>query len=139
VEPNIVVPGYAFRGVWDILFLLLDNAAKHSGGPMTNVLLKVTRDVGSLEIFVSNSVDESIGMEDLRRTADQLSNLHRLPSNLEAARREGGSGHTKLRKILQYDLHCSHYKIAASVGSNRTFVVQVTMNPEWCGDEATSS
>jgi hypothetical protein len=139
VEPNIVVPGYAFRGVWDILFLLLDNAAKHSGGSMTNVLLKVTRDVGSLEILVSNSVDASIGMEDLRRTADQLSSLHRLPSNLEAARKEGGSGHTKLRKILQYDLHCSHYKIAASVGSNRTFVVQVTMNPEWCVDEATSS
>lgn len=41
--PVLTIPGEAFRGVWDILFILLDNAAKHSGGMSTRVVISVLK------------------------------------------------------------------------------------------------
>ena len=131
VDAGLSVPGKAFRGIWDILFILLDNVAKHSACVKTSAELRVSGDAGSISICVASGVDPSVAMETLQESASSLSELHRAPEDLEATRQEGGSGHVKLQKILRYDLGCPDYSIRASVSDKHVFTVSVTMNPEW--------
>lgn len=131
VDAGLTVPGHAFRGVWDILFILMDNAAKHSVRATTSAGLCVSRDAGSISICVTNGVDNSVALETLQQSASSLSKLHAAPEDLAATRQEGGSGHVKLRKILRYDLGCPDYSIRACVNEQHVFTVSVTMKPGW--------
>lgn len=134
VSSDVSMPGHAFRGIWDVLFILMDNVAKHSKLEATHAGLEISHSSDHLVICVTNSVADSIQLEVLQSAAMSLRSLHEAPEDLEGARREGGSGHIKLRKILRYDLACPDYHIHASVSADRVFTVSVTMNPGWSDD-----
>lgn len=83
---------------------------------------------------MKNDVDPSISEAELQSRADAIAVNQVDADDFSATRREGGSGHTKLHKILRYDLGCPEYTIQASVEPPCTFSVTVTMKPEWNND-----
>ena len=135
VEDSICVPGNAFRGLWDILLILLDNTAKHSGSPSTNVVLEITQEKNVVELKISNPVEGVSNWEDLRALTSELSNLEIPADDFMATRQEGGSGYKKLHKILRYDLGITDYKIIVNLSPKNEFVVIVTFSTDWKEDE----
>jgi hypothetical protein len=129
-EIGNALPGSCFRSLWDVLLILLDNAAKHSGKPMAEVRLKAvfTPDVSRLTCTNSMAVTHRT---DLLR--EKVADLNRLSlkneKDLSKLRQEGGSGIAKLHKIVRHDMgRAEGYRIEFDVTSGGDFQVHIDFN-----------
>lgn len=130
VVNDISVPGKAFRPMWDILFILLDNAAKHSRIDITNVNIDVEMDGESVVVRVENPLCEQIDLDQLSTTVDKLNSLTADEDDLASSRTEGGSGYSKLHKIIRYEMGIDKYGVAVSASSD-SYVANITMDVPW--------
>lgn len=120
--------GVLLDGVCEILFVLLQNAILrsefHEQGP--EVKLVAHLDGGCLTIRCENTLCETIDIDERKASANEALQRYERDSALRMARKEGGSGLSKVWRIAEFDLRCSH-SIALEVTNERTFVVTLEL------------
>lgn len=127
IESNAICRGDAFIGLFDVFYILFDNAAIHSGILGVQVDLIADRSGTDLLMEVRSGIDDSVDITGLR---ERVSTLEVKRSGLrEDIRREGGSGFAKLHKVIKHDLEChDDYKIAWYIDDEaRQFVAVVRL------------
>lgn len=114
LEKNISVKnkvaGQYLDGVVEILFILLQNIIKHSGyvADLPKVTVCVVENCNELSIEISNRVSSGVDIENLRNLADQAAQEYRGEAAMQMARQEGGSGLSKVWRIVEHDLSVRH-------------------------------
>ena len=105
----IRVAGVYLDGLVEVFFILIQNAIRHSGLAGSAVSVKV--DVAKGQEFcirVSNSLSPHIDVGELREAAREAVERYKRDSALRMARVEGGSGLSKVWRILEFDLKRRH-------------------------------
>ena len=130
IENEILIPGDVFRSMWDILFILFDNANKHSGLETTGISIKISSKKNTLILSVENELAESIDRLNLTKKIDDLNSLTGKEDDLAASRTEGGSGYSKLHKIISYDMRVEDHEVKVLINNN-LYCVTITMDVPW--------
>ncbi|MBJ9925622.1 MULTISPECIES: hypothetical protein [Burkholderia cepacia complex] len=116
------LPGFMLDGICEILFILLQNVLLHSGYedfvPETKVSAR--RENSYVVIEITNSLSESIDLIERRAQAEAAMARYSRDSALRLARKEGGSGLSKVWRIAEFDLRKSH-SLNLSVTDDRQF------------------
>jgi hypothetical protein len=109
--PSVDIPAsYQVKGVFfyafvDVLFILLDNAVRHSGSATPKVHLRAHVAGGRVEFAVTNVLSGEAIARLTPARIDEIQLLARGSAGRnDTIRAEGGSGFVKLRKLLSYDL-----------------------------------
>jgi hypothetical protein len=122
------ISGSCLEGVVDVLFLLLQNVIRHSGFQgEQEVDVHVGVEQEWLVIEVVNDLAESISIEERREVADEAVRQYERDTAMRMARVEGGSGLSKIWRILEYDLKTVH-ELRLEVTDERKFVSHVKMS-----------
>lgn len=108
--PGIIVRGGHFVGSSELFFILLQNVARHSGisGIEIPVNILVSLVPEGVRIECSSPLAEGVDLEATRHLADQAVEKYESDTALRMARREGGSGLSKIWRILEHDYKCKH-------------------------------
>ena len=122
VKVGAKLPGYMLDGVCEILFILLQNVLIHSGYedlvPETIVFARLDND--DILIEITNSLSDAICIEEWRTRAAAAMARYSHDSALRLARKEGGSGLSKVWRIAEFDLRRPH-SLALTVSDDRQF------------------
>jgi tetratricopeptide (TPR) repeat protein len=125
-DESIRFLGHTFAPFSDLLFILLENAVRHSGLPSVAPVARIERVAETVVITISSSFASSVDTATLLEVATVLSGLKDRGAS-KIVRSEGGSGHHKLHKIIRHDLaRHSDYDVQVSV-ADRAFTVRITM------------
>ncbi len=128
IDDTKPVPGALFRGLWDLMFILLDNAAKHSKLESTNVDLTLEIGNGGLSVAVTNDLGKDVDHEAIRRVVDGIATPDIGVAVAEGVRREGGTGLLKLHKIIRHDLGANEdYLIDPMITNDGRFSVEISL------------
>ncbi|MCW0380041.1 hypothetical protein NB697_002887 [Xanthomonas sacchari] len=97
-------------GLCEIIFILIQNSIIHSGfedsGPDLTLEIELVEKV--LRISCTNSMSDCVDLCDRESVARDASGNYRQDSAMQMARREGGSGLSKVWRIAEFDLRCGH-------------------------------
>lgn len=140
---NINVPfkieGWYLDGIVEVVFLLLQNVIRHSGFPEAPGFLTVEISYegeapGSCEavkrvliIKVSNDLAPSVDVDERRKVIAEAQQRYEHDSAMKLAGREGGSGLSKLWRILQFDLDVDH-RLRLEIAADRRFHATVELS-----------
>ncbi|CAH1385370.1 conserved hypothetical protein [Candidatus Nitrotoga sp. M5] len=118
--------GELLDGTVEILYLLFQNTIRHSGfGDIpSGVTINACLDNKTLEIIVKNDLAKSVNLDEHRKAASDWMSRHREDTALKMARKEGGSGLSKVWRILHFDLKMSH-SLKLMVNDDYTFCAQL--------------
>lgn len=120
---DTLIPGRYFRAVWDVLFILLDNAIKHSNAATVEVRVRVESGETILEVESPLSHDASPRL--LNEAVAAINALNSTEQDLSLSRKEGGSGYAKIHKILRFDMGMKQHQVRVST-SNTAFTATIT-------------
>lgn len=116
------LPGSMLDGVCEILFILLQNVLLHSGYddfvPETKVYAR--REDDDVVIEIANYLSGTVDLEERLTQAEAAMARYSRDSALRLARKEGGSGLSKVWRIAEFDLRKPH-SLALSVTDQRQF------------------
>jgi hypothetical protein len=132
------VQGRLFRPLWDVFFILCDNVAKHSMLTSVPVDLNVVEEDAKIRIEVVNELGQEVDLDELGRKAALTSGRERSDDEWDLLRREGGSGLTKIHKILRYEIRSEAYDLNVAVLEGRKFSVKLTFFAKGIFDESPS-
>ena len=134
IDRNFNCLGKTFESLVDIMFIVLENIAKHSKpAELDKLQARIVVEFSDNNLLVEvinhlDSVDDLSGIEDL------ISRLQKPASNavsMKLIRKEGGSGYYKICNILQHDLNREDYDVVFSVDKGSSeFKVNIVMNQE---------
>jgi tetratricopeptide (TPR) repeat protein len=130
LDNDVTVPGAQFRALWDMFFILLDNAAKHSETAQTNVVLEVFASGPVIKMVCKNDLSSTIDLDLLKEKAGRLNQMTADEHSLATSRVEGGSGYGKLHKILCYEMGLDNYRVLVSADSNE-FQAMIELEVPW--------
>lgn len=120
--------GSAVEHFVDILFILLDNVAKHSAlVPGTYGVNCQNTEDGDLLLSVCNPPSEAMLGDGLPQRLESIANDGRGGGRVAV---EGGSGYYKLRKLLRSDLERKRYRVRVTCHAKREFRVQLRMEQD---------
>ncbi|EKD71059.1 MAG: Reticulocyte binding protein [uncultured bacterium] len=113
VGKHLRFKGLYFNSIIDMTYILLENIIKHSNltGANNKVIIEINLLSEQFALSVKNSLSSNY---DFKKSSSRLENIKAKLNKddaLESTSKEGGTGILKIRKILQYDLRCSSYKI----------------------------
>lgn len=146
MEPSIAVSisskiaGRFLDGMVEILFILLQNIIRHSGYETSprDVKLQAIENDGSVSIQIGNGVADSVSISDLQVLACEAAGNYQRDTAMKLARQEGGSGLSKVWRIVEYDFAVKH-SIALEVSEeSRRFEVTLKLSDIIANDEALS-
>lgn len=122
IEPRVYLPGELLDGVCEILFILLQNVVLHSGYEDQSIPVEVTvtHVDGVLVVRAENRLAPSICIETRRQLAQDAMRRYEGASALTLARKEGGSGLSKVWRIAEFDLRKKH-EIRLDVSDDKKF------------------
>lgn len=132
--PNKIA-GRFLDGMVEILFILLQNIIRHSGYERSpqDVDFEATESSGTVLIKISNRVADWVNITDLQALATEAAGKYQRDSAMMLARQEGGSGLSKVWRIVEYDFSVQH-KMALEVSvTDRRFTVKL-----WLSDITTT-
>lgn len=132
-DTDFQLPGSAFRPVWDILFILLDNAVKHSGLAETALTVGGSCVEGECNIVVENSISSALDIESLQTRVVEINALSSDEPSLEYSKTEGGSGYSKLHKIIRYEMGIEKYEVAVTLPESG-YSVSIKMDVAWANE-----
>jgi tetratricopeptide (TPR) repeat protein len=142
VTKTVTVPflihGNVFRPLFDLLFILLDNIAKHAQVSPVAVDLNIEEINGSLHIVLTNELGANVDVTAIEDKASVMSRKNVLNNEWDLLRREGGSGFMKIHKILRYELRCEQYDVKLRVSDARRFSAALVIPLRGLLDESTS-
>lgn len=113
-ELHINVPhkldGQVLDGLCEILFILMQNAIIHGGyeAASPSVTLLASLEGNLLQLTCSNSLSDLVDITERRNSAADAMLRYRCDSALKMARKEGGSGLSKIWRIAEFDLRAEH-------------------------------
>jgi hypothetical protein len=112
IGPNVEqsFDGALFDGLVEIFFILLQNVVRHSRtyGVDRHIKVRILKDGGKILIEVENRLSLGIDIEERRGVAEGAMARYGHDTALKMARVEGGSGLSKIWRILEYDLKKAH-------------------------------
>lgn len=122
--------GQHLDGLVEIMFILLQNVIRHSGyqpHDICEVAISVSELSNEVTISVVNQVAVSIDITKVKSNAELAVSQYNYDSAMRRAREEGGSGLSKVWRIAQYDLQCTHALEVDIREQKRTFEVRMTL------------
>ncbi|ACS38970.1 hypothetical protein; RMQ09746 [Methylorubrum extorquens AM1] len=112
-----------------LFFIILDNAAFHSGDNRTQLLLETSIEMSgkTIHLRIANDLasDKDVGL--LERDVKNVLDKYSKDSAPEYVRLEGGSGYPKIWKLLTHDLRCPH-DLDLSITQDPKFVVDLSFD-----------
>jgi hypothetical protein len=126
------VDGRMLDGLCEILFILLQNVIRHSGltENKADVSISARRDGQTLILQCASKLSMDMPIEELRVCAMDAMKRYERDSALKMARKEGGSGLSKVWRIAEFDLRVQH-TIELSVTQNKEFVAKLSLAGVW--------
>jgi hypothetical protein len=126
------IDGRMLDGLCEILFIFLQNVIRHSGfcEDRADVNLSAQRQENTLILRCANKLATDVSIAKRRECAIDAVNLYERDSALRMARKEGGSGLSKVWRIAEFDLRVRH-SIELSVSDDGEFVVQLSLAGVW--------
>lgn len=130
------VAGEKFDSLVEIIFILLQNAVRHS--QMETDGLKISLDVldkdDGLVLQVTSGLHDSVRLDDLRPIAIDAASRYNRDAAMERTRTEGGSGLSKVWRMCEFDLKVSH-SLELTVLDTQEFVAILKVGNLWGQDE----
>ncbi|NJC41723.1 signal transduction histidine kinase [Brevundimonas alba] len=125
---GMLLMGWSLPAVARLLFQLLDNAAQHGGRGRDCLTIAVTaeKNADSLLIRVLNDLPEDLLREDLATTVASINADYGQAKAMDLIGEEGGSGYSKVWKLLRADLKREHDINVSLVDDG--FQVEILMN-----------
>ena len=121
---SVLVAGRHFPSLWYLLFLLFGNVVRHSGGSSDETSLTITQTDEILSLTIRSKLGETVSSEDAQAKVDAA--LTHEPTMIP---KEGGSGFSKIRNILQSDLGLNQNSFNARVaGQEFVAVISIETN-----------
>ncbi len=122
------IPGKYLDGTVEVLFILLQNVVRHSGfSNQTNeVKIIVVQDSLGLDIEIENKISPSINIYSHKRLGEEAVERYSKDTALKMARSEGGSGLSKIWRILEFDFKATH-ALQIIVSDNHSFNVRLSI------------
>ncbi|WP_445354652.1 hypothetical protein ACJJI5_16300 [Microbulbifer sp. EKSA008] len=123
------VRGDHLSGFVELFFIFLQNVAKHSDLNLAPVTLSIRRnsELQDCEIKTISNFSEEIDIDDLKSKSKLAEKRFTSDSALDRASNEGGSGLSKLRRILEHDFKCG-YSLDLDVAEDRTFTSKLKLS-----------
>jgi tetratricopeptide (TPR) repeat protein len=120
--------GSMLDGICEILFILMQNVIIHSGlqGAGSRVALSAEMVDVNLVICCRNMLSDSIDIDERREAVAVAAAKYERDSALRLARKEGGSGLSKVWRIAEYDLRVRH-GLQLSVSDERWLIARLTL------------
>lgn len=133
IDGNLRIEGAFLNGLVEVVFLFLQNAVRHSGfheqKRNTPISIKVSEADGEIALEFKNSLAPTIDLCDRRAIASAALLKHSSDSAISMANSEGGSGLSKLKRILKFDIKRS-YRLNLEVTDDRSFLTTLHINSE---------
>ncbi|HHX8310292.1 TPA: hypothetical protein ACVOZF_003696, partial [Vibrio diabolicus] len=129
VDSKIKLKGIYFNSVVEILFILLQNVIRHSGLKKNQAKINGIVSNNQLELTIKNKVGESVDLDLLKQSIPELNNKYSEESALVFANKEGGSGLSKIWKIIEHDIQTKN-EFNFSVDEENNFVAKLTFKVE---------
>lgn len=129
IDSKLQLKGNTLRSVVDVIYILLENAIKHSylAREELELSIKCQEEDDYVELTIVNNVSEEVKKSTNLDSLDALKITINNGNSLEKARSEGGSGYFKIAKIMKYDLKCPYY-IDFGFTDKPSFWVKVNIN-----------
>ncbi len=130
VQSGLYCQGAVFTSFIDIMFIVLENVARHSTCDGTDTIVPTVAaqvENGKFRLDVSNDIPESADIPRLRRRLEDLSKKGGPGDSDSVIRAEGGSGYYKLLKIVRYDLRRAHYDVSFAISEDNRFIASIQM------------
>jgi hypothetical protein len=123
------IAGQHLDGMVEILFILFQNIIRHSGFEASpdGVLIGSLQSDTSLEVSVKNNLSPNIDLETCKQTAIEAMKRYEFDTAMKMARREGGSGLSKVWRILEFDLKKNH-SLTLEVSDDHTFCAHLRIS-----------
>lgn len=128
ISTSIKLRGQYLSGMVEIIFILLQNVLLHSGyGENKNTIhIKIDQINDSLRIEVENKLSDSVDLDDRKKSSLEAVSKYNQDTALAMARKEGGSGLSKIWRIMEYDLK-KESAISLEVTNSRKFRTTLTI------------
>jgi hypothetical protein len=128
ISTTIRFRGQYLSGVVEIIFILLQNVLLHSGyGDSKNTIhIRIDQANDSLRIQVENKLSDTIDLDDRKASSLEAVSKYNQDTALAMARKEGGSGLSKIWRIMEYDLK-KESAISLEVTDSRKFRTTLTI------------
>ena len=110
---NVVLKGHTFRPLCNIMFFVLENIVRHSPSTANAATVAIYRDGKRLRFSVRNLVADDVDLLELEMIAKGCESHARGEGTPGHVRSEGGSGYSKIGKLLRVDLSLSDACVSA--------------------------
>lgn len=129
---NEKIDGRMLDGLCEIFFILLQNVIRHSGisDDKADVSISIQRDCESLILHCTSNLSSDVSIDDRRVCATDAMNRYERDSAMKMARKEGGSGLSKVWRIAEFDLRVQH-SIELAVSDDHKFIVKLSLGGVW--------
>ncbi|WP_025040679.1 hypothetical protein [Nitrosospira briensis] len=126
------INGKMLDGLCEILFVLLQNIIFHSGlgEQKPKVFLSAGRCGESLIFECKSHLGKEVSLNERRERAFEAMSKYEGDSALKMARKEGGSGLSKVWRIAEFDLRVTH-GLELFVTDKREFIVKLSLQGLW--------
>jgi hypothetical protein len=123
------IDGKFVDGICEIFYILLQNVILHSGFSDQTIPVNVSADRTGDTLVVSckNEIAPEVDIQARRYLAQEAMGKYQRDTAMKLARKEGGSGLSKIWRIAEFDLRLKH-QIDICVADDRTFTTKVTLS-----------
>lgn len=133
IQQNINLKGSTLTSFVHILFMLLENATKHSEIPekIHHISISARLDGNWLQMTIANNLGKSVDIDERERKLEIIRQDYGA-SSINYTQNDKGSGLHKIWKVFNYDLKCSHEMDFSVLESDddRKFLVNLRVDVE---------
>ena len=126
---HITLKGSTLRHMVDIIYIILDNAIKHTNLPKDKLQINISysKIKNDIKLYSTNNTEVKDNFKTLNNNFKSIKKKINNNTFLTQAHSEGGSGFFKIAKILKYDFKC-HYYINFGYKNKKIFFVRLKFN-----------
>lgn len=130
-ETSRKISGRNFDGLVEVCFILLQNAVRHSHLNALKVGIAVEPVGEGMRIAVQSDISPEVDLAALHQVATEAARRYNRESAMKRTRSEGGSGLSKVWRILEHDLKVKHEVELAILDEPRLFRVSLLIDDLW--------
>jgi hypothetical protein len=133
IDGDLRIEGSFLNGLVEVVFLFLQNAVRHGGYHdqklATPISIRIFQDRDQIALEFQNDLADSVDICERRHIAAEALVKHFADTAITMATSEGGSGLSKLKRILRFDIKRS-YRLNLEVTDDRTFRTTLYVDSE---------
>lgn len=129
VNVNSKIKGKYFWGIVEVFFIILQNVARHGNFDKgySDVWINVSQDNKNIHIEVVNDFPKDVDLDEISKMAKKAEHNYKRDTAMNMAKMEGGSGLSKVWRVLEYDFKCVH-SLVLDVDDNYKFTAMLTFD-----------